>query len=144
MAVATIETMRLCVPLFLSLLALTIACGKERPELGRALAGAEIRELFAEKTVEGHHEIHGYDFESYYEATGTYRSHQSDKSAPRSAKWWVQGDEICVSWEDTPEDLCRRMFVDDRGVYRKVKVSGDERTVVVTFKSFTPGNVHHL
>jgi hypothetical protein len=120
-----------------------LACARDR-DLGRPLSGSEITPLFAGKTVEGHHEIHGYDFRSYYEPGGTYRSHQSDKSAPRSAKWWVKGDEICVRWDDTPEDLCRRMFVDASGVYRKVRVTGDRRQVVVTFKSFSPGNPNEL
>jgi hypothetical protein len=121
------------------LLVLALACARDR-DVGRQLSGPEITELFAGKTVEGHHEIHGYDFRSYYEPTGTYRSHQSGKSAARSAKWWVRGDEICVRWDDTPEDLCRRMFVDTGGVYRKVKLAGEKRVIVVTFKSFSPGN----
>lgn len=120
-----------------------LACARDK-DLGRQLSGPEITSLFAGKTVEGHHEIHGYDFRSYYEPNGTYRSHQSDKAAARSARWWVKGDEICVRWDDAPEDLCRRMFVDGSGVHRKVKVTGDERVVVVTFKRFSPGNPSNL
>jgi hypothetical protein len=122
---------------------LLLACARER-QLGRQLSGGEIRELFADKTVQGHHDIHGYDFKSYYDPAGVYRSRQSDKKAARPARWWIAKDDICVRWDDTPEDLCRRMFVDDQGVYRKVKLAGDSRIVVVTFESFRSGNPERL
>ena len=103
-----------------------------------------MRSLFSGKTVKGHHDLHGYDFRSYYEPSGTFRSHQSDKPTARGAKWWVAGDDICIRWDDTPEDLCRRMFVDGAGVHRKVLVTGSEKRIVVTFESFVPGNAESL
>ncbi len=111
----------------------------------RQLRGDEIRELFAAKTVEGRHEVHGYTFRSYYEPTGTFRSYQNGAKTPRKARWWLVGDDICIRWEDEPEDLCRIIVTDDDGRYRKVKVLPDGRhKVVVTFSSFTPGNAGGL
>jgi len=129
--------------IFALVLTLIVGCKRE-VDYGRQLTGAEIQTLFSGKTVEGHHEVDGYDFKSFYEPTGVYRSHQSDKKAPRPAKWWVSGDDICIRWDDTPEDLCRRMFVDSSGKYRKVLVNARVKKVVVTFKSFTPGNTQNL
>lgn len=119
---------------------LLAACSGERD-----LAGAEIQVLFSGHTVEGHHDVHGYDFRSYYEPTGTFRSYQNGAPTPRTARWWIAGDDICIRWDDEGEDLCRAMVVDRGGTYRKVKVlPGGERKIVVTFKSFTPGNPGRL
>ena len=128
---------------FALLIALCGGCGRDS-QYGRKLTGPEIQALFAGKTVEGHHEIDRYDFKSYYEPTGVFRSYQSDKTGARPAKWWVSGDLICIHRDDEPEELCRNMFVDPGGVYRKVLVTGRTHKVVVTFKSFTPGNPGNL
>ena len=50
-----------------------VGCGRCHPDVGRQLKGPEIQTLFAGKTVEGHHDIEGYDFKSYYEPTGVFR-----------------------------------------------------------------------
>ena len=111
----------------------------------RDLIGSEIQALFADKTVEGHHEVEGYDFQSYYEPDGRFRSYEGPDKTLRAAKWWVHSDEICVRWDDKPQDLCRKMVVDGQGRYRKEKeLPGGRRKVVVTFKSFAPGNRYKL
>jgi hypothetical protein len=110
----------------------------------RFLTGPEIQTLFAGKTVTGRHEIHGYSFKSYYEPAGRYRSYQNDSKTPRRAKWWVAGDDICVRWDDTPEDLCRKMVIDAQRRYKKVLLVRGSQKLVVTFHSFTPGNPDKL
>ena len=110
---------------------------------GRRLTGPEIEALFADRTVEGHHEVWGYDFRSYYDPGGTFRSHQSDKDAPRDARWWVAGDGICIEWADDPGPLCRIMLEKD-GTYRKVRHDETVTKTVVTFVRFTPGNPEGL
>jgi hypothetical protein len=109
------------------------------------LTGAEIKDLFAGKTVEGHHERKGYDFQSYYEPEGELRSYQGPEKKLHPGKWWVKGDDICIRWEGTSDDLCRKMVKDAEGNYRKEKVRGNgSRLVVVTFESFVKGNPHSL
>jgi hypothetical protein len=112
---------------------------------GRDLSGVEITALFADKTVEGHHERKHYDFRSYYSADGELRSYQGPKKTKRLASWRVKGNDICVRWKDQTEDLCRRMVEGPDGSYRKEKVrKNGTRLVVVTFKSFTTGNAAGL
>lgn len=111
------------------------------------LSGKEIKQLFRGKTVKGQHHVHGYSFKSYYDPGGTFRSHQSDKSEPRKARWWVKGNDICVHWDDEtpPGDLCRKIIRTDTGVYVKIKPRKDgDRVDIVTFDSFTPGNPENL
>ena len=131
----------------LLVLSLCTSCGgggqSSGAKYGEALSGAEILALFSDRTVVGHHEVHGYDFRSYYATDGTFRSHQSGKPEPRDAKWWVSGDDICVEWADTPGSLCRGIVV-QAGVYRKVLDTGSGTKLIVTFESFTPGNPDNL
>lgn len=109
------------------------------------LKKAEIVALFSGKTVVGHHERKHYDFESYYEPDGELRSYQGADKRLHKAKWAVEGDEICVTWEDDPEKLCRTMVKAADGSYRKEKVKKNgDRLVVVTFESFTDGNAKGL
>lgn len=111
----------------------------------RDLIGSQIHALFADKTVKGHHEVEGYDFQSYYAPGGRFWSYEGPDKKLRTARWWVQTDQICVHWDDKPEDLCRKMVVDSQGHYRKEKeLSSGRRKVVVTFNSFTPGDALHL
>ena len=114
------------------------ACSSDALD-GRRLTGTEIQALFADHTVEGHHDVWDYDFRSYYDPAGTFRSHQSHRDTPRDARWWVAGDEICIEWADEPGPLCRIMLVED-GIYKKVLHRGDVTKIVVTFARFTPGN----
>ena len=112
---------------------------------GRNLQGSEIKTLFSGKTVKGRHDKRGYAFKSFYETDGTFRSYQGGAKEPRKAKWRVSGDQICVTWEDTNEDLCRTMVTDDKGSYWKVKVKRNGAHVrVVTFDSFSDGNSEKL
>ncbi len=120
------------------------SCSGADDAAGRWLSGAEIEALFSDRTVRGHHEVHGYDFSSYYRAEGTFRSHQSGKPKPRAARWWVAGDDICIEWNDTPGSLCRGMTLDDDGRYRKVLDVGGTTKRIVSFVEFTPGNPDNL
>lgn len=109
------------------------------------LKRAEIVALFSGKTVRGHHERKNYDFKSYYEPTGELRSHQGKDGKVREATWAVKSDEICITWKDDPEELCRTMVKAADGSYRKEKVKKNgDRLVVVTFESFTDGNPDKL
>lgn len=113
----------------------------------RTLTGAEIKKRFSGHTVRGRHERHGYEFESYYDEGGTFRSYQGGGKTPRKAKWWTRGNDICIRWEDQnpPGDLCRKMVVSAKGKYRKLKLTHDGRTIpIVTFESFEKGNPKKL
>jgi len=142
---------RTLVPLSVSL-AFLVACdsggkgGSSKTSAGgKDLTGAEITELFAGKTVEGHHERKHYDFKSYYEPDGELRSYQGPDKKLHKAKWQVKGDDICITWQDDPEELCRKMVKGADGSYRKEKVKRNgSRLVVVTFKSFQKGNPDKL
>lgn len=131
-------------------IALLVACdggeGKDPAKSGDFdLKKAEIVALFAGKTVKGHHERKHYDFESYYEPTGSLRSYQGSDRKRREATWTVKNDEICITWQDDPEELCRKMVKAADGSYRKEKVKKNgDRLVVVTFESFTDGNPNKL
>ena len=103
----------------------------------RELKGKEIKALFANRSVSGHHEIHGYDFRSYYDPGGTLRSYQGDNKRPRHARWWIKRNDICIRWQDQRRDLCRRMVHDGKSYF---KVRAGSHKLVVSFKSFTPGN----
>lgn len=117
------------------------------------LSGAEIRQLFAGKTVSGYHVKRGYSFTSYYEPDGTYRSYQSyglvpdsfEDMEPRHATWVISSDQICITWQDTGEGpLCRHMIRDRAGNYTKVLKKGGRKITVVRFNSFEPGNPENL
>lgn len=129
-----------------SLLLATGGCGDKR----RALAGPEVKALFAGKTVVGYHQKHGYAFRSYYEPTGTLRSYQTGKARaeakPREGRWWVESrGRICVRWADGSRDLCRTMVTDGQGHYWKILVKGNgKRIPIVRFESFTAGNAQKL
>ena len=115
----------------------------------RTLSGDEVRRLFAGKTVQGYHEKRNYAFISYYEPDGTFRSYQGGSKTPRHGNWSVSDNgDICVYWQDTNENLCRKMVTDNRGNYWKVLFKktrkGTKRILIVTFKSFTEGNPNNL
>ncbi len=123
--------------LLLCLLLAGSACSK-----GRELSADEIRALFSDKTVQGFHEIKKYRFESYYDPLGVFKSWQDEKRILRTGKWWVtDNDKICIRWNRTDTDLCRRMITDDHNRYWKVKVSPvtGTRKRVVTFSMFEDG-----
>lgn len=126
-----------------------IGCGSTSTIGRRTLSGDEVRKLFAGKTVQGYHEKRNYAFTSYYEPDGTFRSYQGGSKTPRHAKWSVSDNgDICVYWQDTKENLCRKMVTDDRGNYWKVLFKktrkGTKRILIVTFKSFAEGNPNNL
>lgn len=104
----------------------------------RTLDADEIHALFGDHTVVGHHQLHGYDFRSYYDADGGFRSHQSDKTAARPARWWCQDQRLCVRWQDTQQQWYR-LVVEHDGEYRKVDADEPTRTIV-TFQRFIAGN----
>lgn len=107
----------------------------------QALTGDQIQTLFSGKTVTGHHEVHDYDFESYYDADGTFRSYQDATGRPKRAKWWVASNDMCIQWETQSQPLCRPI-VSRGNTYRKVvKPNGK---LIVTFESFQPGNPKSL
>ena len=124
-----------------------IGCGVATSK--RTLSANEVRKLFAGKTVEGYHEKRNYAFTSYYEPDGTFRSYQGGSKTPRHGKWSVNGNgDICVYWQDTRENLRRKMVTDDKGNYWKVLFKktprGTKRILIVTFKSFVEGNPNNL
>ena len=131
--------------LLIAVIAALIGCSIGK----RVLSGDEARNLFAGKTVQGYHEKRNYAFISYYEPDGTFRSYQGGSKTPRHGKWWVndKGD-ICIHWQDTGENLYRKMVTDNKGNYWKVLFKktprGTKRILIVTFKSFTEGNPNNL
>ncbi len=139
---------------FALMAAVTCACDRTSDATGtdqRQLTGTEIQSLFSGKTVHGRHQLWNYDFRSYYEKSGTFRSHQlspgSEQRVMRSARWWVTDDQICIHWqdEDPPGDLCRHIFVDHQGNYTKVlKLKNGRHKLIVRFKSFAEGNPEGL
>ncbi|MCI5210704.1 MAG: hypothetical protein D3910_18390 [Candidatus Electrothrix sp. ATG2] len=137
-----IKPKRIWTALLLCLLLAVSACSK-----GRELSADEIRTLFSNKTVRGFHEIKKYRFQSYYDPVGVFRSWQGEKRILRTGKWWVtDNDEICIRWNRTDTDLCRRMITDDNNQYWKVKVSpviGTHKRVVI-FSMFENGNPYEL
>lgn len=137
---------RIAIALALGLLSAATGCGDKR----RALTAAEVKALFAGKTVVGFHQKHGYAFRSYYEPAGTFRSHQTGagraEAKPRQGRWWVEGSgRICVRWADGARDLCRTMVTDGKGHYWKILIKGNgKRIPIVRFESFTAGNAQKL
>ncbi|MGI9335597.1 MAG: hypothetical protein ACR2RL_20830 [Gammaproteobacteria bacterium] len=106
------------------------------------MGAAEIESLFQGRTVDGYHERHEYHFQSFYEADGTFRSYQGAARKLRPGRWWLNGDLICIRWDDAPGDLCRLMV---RRGDKYVKVLPDRKNrVVVTFVKFTDGNPYGL
>ncbi len=110
----------------------------------RSVSGYEVHELFQDKTVSGHHEKHDYDFVSYY-GTSTFRSFQDGAGEPRHGEWHIDGDHICIRWQQDDQDLCRTIVTDDRGNYWKVLVGSDgDRSLIVTYDGFINGNPRDL
>lgn len=111
----------------------------------RVMRASEIKALFAGKTVRGSHDKRGYEFRSFYQANGVFRSYQGDKKTPRVGKWWTAGDKICIRWRDGSRDWCRNMVTDERGRYWKVLIKGSSKRIpIVTFRSFERGNPDKL
>lgn len=117
-------------------LAVTLsACTDER------LDGTALEALYAGNVVEGKHMKKGYDFRGLYHPDGTFRSYQTGRKEPRDGQWWVDGDKICISWQDAPASLCRHVLKDGQGNYRKALVKFFWREVdVVKYHRISPGN----
>ena len=109
------------------------------------LSASEVKALFAGHSVQGHHDVHGYDFRSYYEPSGRFRSYQDGAKSPRSGRWSVLSDgRICVRWQDMARTLCRTMVTDGRGHYWKIYKVRGRRKAIVTFRRFVRGNPERL
>lgn len=111
----------------------------------QVLTGDEIKQLFTDATVQGHHQLHRYDFISYY-SENEFRSYQNDAKDPRLGKWWVtDSGDICIRWKTGKKDLCRQMIIDNDGVYKKVQLGFlGQQKLIVTFGSFEEGNDRDL
>ena len=119
---------------------LTVGCSSDT----RPMSGEEIYQLFADKTVAGTHEKHGFDFVSYYNYSA-FRSYQNGATTPRQGNWRMEGDNICIRWQNESESLCRPIYTDDRGNYWKVRdQSQGKQVLIVTYHSFTDGNPNSL
>jgi hypothetical protein len=108
------------------------------PGYDRQLEGAEIRALLADAHVEGHHDLHDYDFDRTYRADGTFQQARRGAAEVELADWSIQGDEVCIQWEtgDT-RLLCRTVHTDDRGAYWKVMVKRNgHHKRVLTYTAF--------
>ena len=119
-------------------LALLTGCSEQRE-----LSPLELQALFADKTVEGYHDVYKYKFRSYYDPAGTFRSYQDSSGRAQTAKWWVKGKAICIRWDGQATELCRAV-VAKGGRYRKVARIGGRTTTVVRFSRFRDGNPDHL
>lgn len=122
-----------------AVLALAFLAGCGDAEEGELLSAAEVRELFSEARVEGHHEKRGFAFRSVYLADGVFYSNREGETAQREGAWRVQEDgNICIRWKDDPEvpdEYCRRIARLDGGRYRKVLVKpGGKRVLIVSYE----------
>ena len=107
------------------------------------LSTAETTKLFSGKTVEGTVVRHGYFFNAYFDPKGTIRVVYDD-GRKRQGKWHVDNKgRKCIQWDGHIKEMCN-IIVNDKGVYKEVKVDSGERSHIVTFKKFTDGNLYGL
>lgn len=73
-----------------------------------------------------------------YDPGGTFESYNDGGAAtPRTARWWIVGNQECIRWDDQGQDLCRYVTTDDNGHYFKELVDhSGRRKRVVTYHTF--------
>ncbi|HHO50050.1 MAG TPA: hypothetical protein ENK18_04060 [Deltaproteobacteria bacterium] len=127
-------------PWSLSVILLLTSC------YSRSLEGPEILALLSDAEIEGHHTLHGYSFERSYDPGGTFVQHRKGRTEPETARWWVQGHEICIRWDDQDRSLCRALHTDDRGHLWKVmrKHNGSTERIVTYTSVVGPGGEDRL
>ncbi|MBT6277230.1 MAG: hypothetical protein HOI95_24250 [Chromatiales bacterium] len=124
------------------------------------LTAEELRERFSGNTVHGHHEVDNYEFRRYFDPAGEMRSYRGAAEVAKIAKWWINGDELCIRWRLGKEDLCRVVVDDGNGRLRKILRKADtaptvfdirlgmfgeiEGKPVVTYHQFIAGNPNTL
>ncbi len=103
----------------------------------RELTSQEVKNLFADKTVESVNRSTGVTSFTYYFADG--RVLQSRLWSTRAGKWHVKEDgRICLNFKKTK---CR-FVTNEKGVYYKVKgKKSDQKQRVVRYRNFYPGNL---
>lgn len=105
------------------------------------LDALDVRELFADHTIEGDHLKKEFSFRSYYDPSGVFFSIRDGQLPPLLGRWWVEDDgKICIQWETDPQALCRNMIRNPFGGYRKVLIGKNgKQIVIVRYRSFTAG-----
>lgn len=106
---------------------------------------AALRALFTDTTVRARHVLHGYDFDRYYAADGTFRSLTRGASVPDHGTWTVEQGQFCIRWEGFNQSLCRHVVVYPDGRHEKVLKldrGGRKGKVkrIVRYQAFERGN----
>jgi hypothetical protein len=101
-----------------------------------------VRELFADRTVEGEQLKKEFSFRSYCELSCVLLSIRDARLPLLFGRWWVEEDgRICIRWEMDLQTLCRNMIRSPFGGYRKVFVGKNgKQIVIVRYRSFTAAN----
>ena len=101
----------------------------------------EVAELFADKTIQGTHKVHGFVCNSYYDPGGVFLSIRDGKQPALIGRWRVLEDgKIYIRWEDATEELCRNIVRSWSGKYTKVLIKGTGRRVtIVRYQAFARG-----
>lgn len=105
----------------------------------QTLNAEEVTQLFSGNTYEATLPTRGLTMTVYADPDGTMRGVQNGNKF--TTQWKVNEEgEICVSYRDK---LSCRIVVEDNAIYKKYKVDDKgKRTLLVVYKSFSPGNIH--
>lgn len=114
------------------------------------LDAKSIQQLFSGNSAVGKHLLHNYSFQRYYGVEGKLRSRVLDsdgeiKGAPDEGRWWVEKNQLCLSWQGFDQPLCRNVILHDDGRHEKTLMKGKRfRKPIVHYEEFQAGNAFSL
>ena len=120
-----------------SLIAGVICTAMALPIIAGSLSGDEIKNAFTGKTAVGDNLKKGAGVKSFHASDGSYKSVLSDGTV-RTGKWWVDGNNLCVKFDDEGKNRCRSIESDGQGGYKKIKP--EKGKAVIHFKSLEDGD----
>jgi len=120
-----------------TLIAGTICAVLAVPVMADSLSGDDIKSTFSGKTAVGDHLKKGMSVKAFHASDGSYISVLSDGTV-RRGKWWVDGDNLCVKFDDKGKDKCGSFESDGEGSYKKI--SSRNGNAVIHFKSLEDGD----
>lgn len=114
----------------------------EQDDTTRTLSADEVTDLFADRTVVGEVVRLKRVFKAYYRADGVFKGIKKD------GRWMVTDEgQHCLKYGKKTVWSCGRMVVTGEGIYQKLIPAPGQKgreIPIVSFRSFTPGNVDNL
>ena len=100
------------------------------------LSGEQIKQLYSDKTFEGHSIEREKSYRAYSSVDGTLKV-LTPKGKSKTRYWWVDDqDRHCVSKKKGAEGKCAEVFSIGYGIYKKIR----DGEYVHSMKNFVDGN----